>query len=258
MRILIVNDDGINAPGLRVAEDIAAELAGSEGEVWVVAPETERSGASHCISYTAPMRVTQLGERRFCIEGNPADCAIAGVIKLLPERPDLVLSGVNRGHNVAEDAVYSGTVAGAKEGAIQGVRSIALSQYFATGPGAPKDFFAAARAHGAEAVRKTLKLPFDRDVFYNVNFPPVAPAAVKGFALAPQGRRGGAFTVQETVAPNSRRYFWLAHSAVNMNAGPGADSTMCQQGWITATPMRPDLTDHDLLARAQASLEAAE
>lgn len=258
MRILIVNDDGINAPGLQVAEEIAAEIAGPDGEVWIVAPETERSGASHCISYTAPMRVTQLAERRFCIEGHPADCAIAGVTRLLPERPDLVLSGVNRGHNVAEDAVYSGTVAGAKEAAIQGVRSIALSQYFASGPGAPEDPFAAARAHGVDAVRKALSLPTALDVFYNVNFPPVAPEAVKGFKLAPQGRRGGAFSLQETIAPNRRRYFWIAHKPVNLDAGPGADSSLCEHGWITATPMRPDLTDYELLAQAQAALEDAQ
>ena len=258
MRILIVNDDGINAPGLVVAEEIAAEIAGPGGEVWVVAPETERSGASHCVSYTAPMRVTQLGERRFCIEGHPADCSIAGIAKLLPERPDLVLSGVNRGHNVAEDAVYSGTVAGAKEAAIQGVRAIALSQYFGSGPHAPKDAFAAARGRGVEAVRRVLALPFGQDVFYNVNFPPVAPGAVKGFTLAPQGRRGGAFMVQEALAPNQRRYFWLAHNAKNAEAAPNADSALCADGWITATPMRPDLTDHALLAAAQAALEAAE
>ncbi|WP_340108622.1 5'/3'-nucleotidase SurE [Pikeienuella sp. HZG-20] len=258
MRILVVNDDGINAPGLRVAEEIAAELAGPDGEVWVVAPETERSGAAHCVSYTAPMRVTQLGERRFCIDGYPADCAIAGIVKLLPDAPDLVLSGVNRGHNVAEDAVYSGTIAGAKEAAIQGVRAVALSQYFGTGPSAPKDPFAAARAHGAETVRKVLTLPVDVHVFYNVNFPPLAPADVKGFTLAAQGTRGGAFHVQETIAPNQRRYFWLARASGDAEPGLGVDFTLCANGWITATPMRPDLTDHAILAEARASLKATE
>ncbi|MFV0475143.1 MAG: 5'/3'-nucleotidase SurE [Pikeienuella sp.] len=258
MRILIVNDDGINAPGLKVAEEIAAGVAGPEGEIWVVAPEVERSGASHCVSYTSPMRVTQLGPRRFCIEGNPADCAIAGIVKLLPEAPDLLLSGVNRGHNVAEDAVYSGTIAAAKEGAIQGVRAIALSQYFDSGPGAPSDLFAAAREKGAETVRKVMSLPTGPDVFYNVNFPAVSPAGVRGFTLAPQGRRGGAFQVQETIAPNNRRYFWLAHGGRNQDAGPGADCTLCATGWITATPMQPDLTSHAVLAEAIAASEAAE
>lgn len=258
MRILIINDDGINGPGLKVAEAIAADVGGPGAEIWVVAPETERSGASHCVSYTAPMRVTELGERRFCIEGHPADCAIAGIVKIMPERPDLLLSGVNRGHNVAEDAVYSGTIAGAKEGAIQGVRSIALSQYFAQGPDAPEDLFAAARAHGADAVRKAMALPTGPDGFWNLNFPARPADGVKGFALAPQGRRGGAFRIEETMAPNRRTYYWLAHGGGNSEAGPEADCTLCAGGWITATPMRPDLTDYAVLADAQAALEAAE
>ena len=155
MRILIVNDDGINAPGLTVAEEIAAEVGGPNAEIWVVAPAVEKSGASHCVSYTTPMRVIEMGERRFAIEGYPADCAIAGVRDLMPNAPDLLLSGVNRGHNVAEDAVYSGTVAGAKEGSIQGIKSISLSQYFSAREG---DLFDAARVHGAEAVRRALAL----------------------------------------------------------------------------------------------------
>lgn len=258
MRILIVNDDGVNAPGLAVAEAIAEEIAGPEGEVWVVAPETERSGASHCVSYTSPMRVTRIGERRYGIDGYPADCAIAGIVSILPEKPDLVISGVNRGHNVAEDAVYSGTVAGAKEAAIQGVRAVSLSQYFAAGPDAPEDLFAAARAHGAEAVRRALALPWRDDIFYNINFPALAPDAVKGFRLAPQGRRGGAFRVEDYTSPNNRRYLWLTHGGRNLVADDGADSTLCARGWITVTPMRPDLTDYDLLAEAEAALEAAE
>lgn len=258
MRILIVNDDGINAPGLAVAEEIAAELAGPDGEIWVVAPETERSGASHCISYTTPMRVTRLGERRFCIEGHPADCAIAGIVKILPERPDLVLSGVNLGHNVAEDAVYSGTIAGAKEAAIQGVRAVALSQYYSSGRDRPQDFFGASRAHGLAAVRKALEMPWGPDVFYNINFPPLPADQVKGVRLAPQGRRGSAFRLDEANATNGRRYYWLAHGGGNINAAPEADCALCANGWVTMTPMRPDLTDHALLAEARAKFEATE
>ena len=150
MRILIVNDDGVNGPGLAVAEEIAAEVAGPDGEIWVVAPETERSGASHCISYVEPMRILEIGERRYAIAGHPADCSIAAIGALMPQAPDLVLSGVNRGHNIAEDAVYSGTVAGAKEAALQGVKAISLSQYFSTLPHAPADMWAPARTHGAD------------------------------------------------------------------------------------------------------------
>ena len=258
MRILIVNDDGVNAPGLTVAEEIAAKVAGEDGEIWVVAPESERSGASHCVSYTTPMRVTQLGERRFGIDGYPADCVIAGVEAILPEPPDLILSGVNRGHNVAEDAVYSGTIAGAKEGAIHGVRSIALSQYFSSGPEAPDDLFETARHFGAGAVQQALDMPWGEDVFYNINFPAVSASATKGGCLAPQGRRGGAFRTVDYTSPNNRRYLWLTHAGRNPNAGPEADSTLCADGWITFTPMRPDLTDHALLQKALASVEAAE
>lgn len=256
MRILIVNDDGINAPGLTVAEEIAAEVGGATAEIWVVAPAVEKSGASHCVSYTTPMRVIEMGERRFAIEGYPADCAIAGICDLMPERPDLLLSGVNRGHNVAEDAVYSGTVAGAKEGSIQGVRSVSLSQYFAARDG---DLFDAARVHGAEAVRKALALPWKADTFYNINFPPCVASETKGFKLAPQGTRGGAFRVEAQVSPNNRKYLWLAHSGGNMgDAGPDADCALCAEGWVVMTPMRPDLTDHALLADARAAFEAAE
>lgn len=256
MRILIINDDGINAPGLKVAEEIAADVAGPSGEVWVVAPETERSGASHCVSYTTPMRVTQLGERRFCIEGHPADCAVAGITKLLPAAPDLVISGVNRGHNVAEDAVYSGTIAGAKEAALQGVRAVALSQYFARGAGAPKDPFASARAFGAESVRKAVSLPQGPDLFYNINFPPVEAEAVKGLRAAPQGRRGVTFRLEEANAPNMRRYFWLAHGGAPQEVQEDADYALCADGWVTFTPMRPDLTDHKVLSEISAGFGA--
>lgn len=260
MRILIVNDDGINGPGLAVAEEIAAEVAGPDGEVWVVAPETERSGASHCISYVEPMRVTQLGPRRFHIAGNPADCAIAGICKIMTSRPDLVLSGVNRGHNVAEDAVYSGTVAGAKEAALQGIRAISMSQYYADHPDAPKDDpFAPARVSGADAVRQVLALPWRPDLFYNVNFPAKRPELMKGLKLAAQGRRvGGAFQVEAMTSPTRRDYFWLSHAGGNHSANPDSDAALCFDGWTTVTPMRPDLTDYEFLADASAALEAAQ
>ena len=259
MRILIVNDDGVNGPGLAVAQQIAAEVAGPDGEIWVVAPETERSGASHCISYVEPMRILEIGERRYAIAGHPADCSIAAIGALMPQAPDLVLSGVNRGHNIAEDAVYSGTVAGAKEAALQGVKAISLSQYFSALPHAPADMWAPARTHGADIVRRVLAMPWEADVFYNVNFPAYEPDAVKGVAIAPQGRRPGrAFSVKDTTAPSGRRFMWLAHAGGNAEAPTGSDAAMCADGYISVTPMRPDLTDYDLLARAQAALEAAE
>jgi 5'-nucleotidase len=255
MRILVTNDDGVTAPGLAVAEAIARELAGPEGEVWVVAPEMERSGVSHCISYTRPMRLVELGPRRYAVEGNPADCVIVGLHHLLPETPpDLILSGVNAGHNVAEDTAYSGTVGGAMEGALQGVRAVSLSQFYTSRAHAPDEMFAPARRFGAEAVRRALAAPWGPDVFYNINFPAYAPEKVKGFTLAPQGRRqGGVFDCIETLSPSGRRFFWLRHRTANASAAPGSDAAMGAEGWITVTPMRPDLTARDLIDGASAA-----
>ena len=256
MRILITNDDGITAPGLKVAEAIAHEIAGEDGEVWVVAPEMERSGTSHCISYTKPMRLVQLEERRFAVEGNPADCVIVGIHHVLREfAPDLIISGVNSGHNVAEDAVYSGTIGGAMEGALQGIRSIALSQFYSRADHAPAERFDPARAFGVEAVRRVLACPWESDVFYNINFPAYTPDRVQGFAAAPQGRRSaGIFNCVEQLSPSGRQYFWLAHRTANESAGPGSDAAMGAEGWITVTPMRPELTERDMMSAVRSAL----
>ncbi|MEO0361780.1 MAG: 5'/3'-nucleotidase SurE, partial [Pseudomonadota bacterium] len=171
--------------------------------------------------------------------------------------PDLVISGVNRGHNIAEDAVYSGTVAGAKEAAMQGVKAVAFSQYYSAEPEAPEDAFAPSRALGAETVRRLLAMPWRSDLFYNVNFPARRPEAVEGFAVAPQGRRiGGAFRIEAARSPTHRDYLWLAHAGGNKRAAPGSDATLCADGWITVTPMRPDLTDEAMMEEARAALAA--
>ncbi len=153
MRILITNDDGINAPGLAVLQKIAEEVAGPDGEVWTVAPAFEQSGVSHCISYTHPTMIAQMDERRFAAEGSPADCVLAGVHDVMKDnRPDLILSGVNRGNNSAENALYSGTLGGAMEGALQGIQSMALSQYIGPKTLGADDPFEASGKFGAEVV----------------------------------------------------------------------------------------------------------
>ncbi len=259
MRILITNDDGITAPGLAVAEEIAADLAGPDGEVWVVAPAFEQSGVSHCISYVRPMRLERLGERRFAVEGSPADCVLAGLNDVLKDAPpDLVLSGVNRGHNVAEDTLYSGTVGGAMEGALNRVRSIAMSQYFTPDSLNSDDPFAAARAHGAPLVRKLLaNAPWHDQhygVFYNINFPGVPAGGIKGVRATVQGARGAStFGIEPQTAPNGRRFLWITHGRGNAETAPGTDSRECHDGHVTVTPLRADLTAHEMvepLARA--------
>ncbi len=254
MRILVTNDDGIGAPGLKVAEAIAAELAGPDGGVWVVAPAFEQSGVAHCVSYVRPMRLEQIGERRFAVEGSPADCVLAGLHEVMKDAaPDLVLSGVNRGHNVAEDTLYSGTVGGAMEAALNRVRAVAMSQYFGPRNAREPEPFAAAAAHGAGVLRRLMAdsawpaAPYG--VFYNVNFPPVPAAEVRGMRATFQGyRRTPTFGVLPHVAPNGRTYLWLTHAHGNAETAEGSDSRESHEGYVTVTPLNADLTAHDLIA----------
>ena len=259
MRILVTNDDGITAPGLALAEEIAAEIAGPDGEVWVVAPDIERSGVSHAISYTSPMRITRLGERRYSVDGFPADCILVGLGVILKDTPpDLVLAGVNRGHNVAEDVVYSGTAGAAMEGGLNGVRSIALSQFYSSAPGGPDDLWDPARAWGVKAVRAVLEMPFAGKSFYSVNFPAAKPEAIRGMTVCPQGIRAEAtFEIVPYTAPNGREFLFTRHNTANASAPEGTDARLGLEGWVTITPLRPQLTARDLLEGARAALGTA-
>ncbi|MBI6630145.1 5'/3'-nucleotidase SurE [Pontibaca salina] len=253
MRILITNDDGINAPGLEIMAAIAAELAGAAGEVWTVAPAFEQSGVAHSISYTRPMMIAKMGERRYAAEGSPADCVMAGLHDVMKDaRPDVVLSGVNRGNNSAENALYSGTLGAAMEAALQGVPAIALSQYYG-----PRNFgmdnpFEAAAQHGADVLRRILSadpvLEGAYGLFYNVNFPPVPAAEVKGIRVARQGaRRGTHYGVEPHSSPSGRRFLWIKGGNQQQPSAPGSDAAVNLEGYVSVTPMRADLTAHDAL-----------
>ena len=253
MRILITNDDGINAPGLRVLHAIAEEIAGPAGEVWTVAPAFEQSGVGHCISYTHPMMIARLGDRSYAAEGSPADCVLAALYDVLQgAKPDLVLSGVNRGNNSGENAVYSGTLGGAMEGALQRVPSVALSQFFGPGNSTLADPFEAAARHGAAVVKALL----DRGlwggdgyhVFYNINFPARPAAEVKGIRVVRQGLRPDGFKVEAQDSPSGRRFLWVRGVAQAVDTGPGTDVSANLAGYVSVTPMRADLTAHDLMA----------
>lgn len=254
MRILITNDDGINAPGLRVMEEIAAAVAGPDGEVWTVAPAFEQSGVGHCISYSRPMLLAELGPRRFAAEGTPADCVLAAIGEAMPGRPDLVLSGVNRGNNAGENTLYSGTVGAAMEAALQEIPAIALSQYIGPEIAAADDLFQAARVYGAEIVRKLVDAaPWDHDadyrLFYNVNFPPVPAAQVRGTVATWQGwRREAFFSTERAEAPSGRRYLWVKGGPQHELSAPGSDVRAALDGYISVTPLRCDLTARDRLA----------
>lgn len=260
MRILITNDDGINAPGLEVLQEIAASIAGPGGEVWTVAPAFEQSGVGHCISYSRPMMIAKLGLRRYAAEGSPADCVLAAIYDVLEgAKPDLVLSGVNRGNNAAENVLYSGTIGGAMEAALQGIPAIALSQFMGHETSELADPFEAARRHGADVVRALLDRGIwtggDYRSFYNVNFPPVAAQNVKGTRVAAQGfRRDTSFSVEPAHSPTGRRFLWIKGGPQHTPTLPGTDAAVNLEGYIAITPMRADLTAHDLLADLGAAL----
>ncbi len=253
MRILITNDDGINAPGLAVLEHIAMDVAGPDGEVWVVAPSIEQSGVGHCINYTRPTLITELATRRYAVEGSPADCVLIGLHEVMTDaKPDIILSGVNRGNNAGENTLYSGTIGACIEAALQGYNAIALSQFYGPDNVNADDPFEAAAVHGAPLVKRLLEDGLWTEeayrIFYNVNFPPCLAADVKGHRVVSQGYRPNTrFGTQGFTAPNRRRYTWITGGNQQDHTGEGTDVTANIEGYTSVTPMRVDLTAHDVL-----------
>ncbi|MFE1602690.1 5'/3'-nucleotidase SurE [Methylobacterium sp. ID0610] len=247
MRILVTNDDGIHAPGLKVLEEIARELS---DDVWVVAPETDQSGVSHSLSLNDPLRLRRVEDNRYAVKGTPSDCVIMGIRHILKDHgPDLVLSGVNRGQNVAEDVTYSGTVAGAMEGTILGVRSIALSQAYGAGGRANVKWHTAAH-HGARTVRRILEAGIEPGILVNVNFPDCEPEAVEGIAVVTQGMRNQQLlAIDERLDGRGNPYFWLAFAKARFEPGHGTDLKAIAENRISVTPLRLDLTDEPTLTR---------
>lgn len=252
MRVLITNDDGIHAPGLRVLERIARQVA---AEVWIVAPETEQSGASHSLTLADPLRLRKVADRHFAVKGTPTDCVLMAVKKILPEPPDLVLSGVNRGQNIAEDVTYSGTIAAAMEGTAIGIPSIALSQAYGFGHTSHVRW-ATAQAHGPAIVRKLAEADWGAGVLINVNFPDVEPDDIAGVAVTDQGNRDqGLLVIDERVDARNQRYYWLGFERRRSDPAGGTDLRAVYDGYISVTPLHMDLTHHatkDLLRNALA------
>ncbi len=254
MRILITNDDGINAPGLKILEQIAAKIAGPKGEVWIVAPAFEQSGVGHCISFTHPMMIAKLADRRYAAEGSPADCVLAGLYDVMVDTPpDLVLSGVNRGNNSAENTLYSGTIGAAMEAALHGLPAIALSQFFGPANASLDNPFEASADNAADIIRKILasEKPDGADyrLFYNVNFPPCPAANVKGSKVVRQGfRRDCAFGVEPHLSPSGKKFLWIKGGPQHTPTEPGTDAHANLDNYISVTPMRADLTAFDTLS----------
>ncbi|MBC6443661.1 MAG: 5'/3'-nucleotidase SurE [Rhodobacteraceae bacterium] len=251
MRILITNDDGIRAEGLQVLRRLAADIAGPDN-VWTVAPANEVSGVAHCISFSHPMRIEQISKRDFAVSGSPADCILATLFDVMPHAwPDLVLSGVNRGNNSAENTLYSGTVGAVMEAALHGVKGIALSQFYGPENRGLANPFEAAEIHGAAVIRRLLDAAPWHDglyeVFYNVNFPPVPAAEVAGIRAVRQGfRPRGGFSASAQQR-GMRRFLWVEGSPQDVPSAPGSDAYANLQGFVSITPMCADLTADDTL-----------
>jgi 5'-nucleotidase len=252
MRILVTNDDGVHARGLEVLEEIARKIS---DDIWVVAPETDQSGVSHSLTLNDPLRLREIGPRRFAVKGTPTDCVIIGTRYIIAGRkPDLVLSGVNRGRNAAEDVTYSGTVAGAIEGTVLGIPSFALSQ--ATTGRENDPHWATALAFGPELIRRVLADGMPRDVFVNINFPDCPPEAVKGVAVASQGKRDQELLrIEPRIDGRGNPYYWIAYERV---APPkhrdGTDLSALADNRIAVTPLRLDMTDDPFMTRLAAIL----
>jgi 5'-nucleotidase len=247
MRILITNDDGIHAHGIKVLEQIALQLS---DDVTVVAPEMDQSGVAHSLSLNDPLRLREISPRHFAVKGTPTDCVIMGVHRIMADRkPDLVLSGVNVGHNMAEDVIYSGTVAGAMEGTILGITSIALSQGYAPGGKNAIDW-SAAETHAPKVIRDILALDVPRDVLVNVNFPARPAAEIGGVSVTVQGRRDANLAgLEERFDGRGNPYYWIRYGRTRSMPPHGTDLEAIANGRISVTPLRIDLTDEPTLTR---------
>lgn len=247
MRILVTNDDGIHAPGLAALERIAAELG---EEVWVIAPETDQSGVSHSLSLNDPLRLRRIEERRYAVKGTPTDCVIMAIRHVMKDaRPDLVLSGVNRGQNVAEDVTYSGTIAAAMEGTLLGVPSLALSQAYGLG-GRDRARFDCAEAHAARVIRTLLAEGIPPGILVNINFPNCGPDEVAGVAVCVQGRRDQELlAIEPRLDGRGNPYYWIAFARGEHARHPGTDLAALAEQRIAVTPLRLDLTDRPTLTR---------
>jgi 5'-nucleotidase len=249
MRILVTNDDGIHAPGLAVLERIAQSLS---DDVYVVAPEQDQSGVAHSLSLNDPLRLRKISPRHFAVKGTPTDCIIMGVRSLLlGNPPDLVLSGVNRGQNIAEDVSYSGTIAGAMEGTFLGIPSIALSQAYGHHEGDPdRMYWDCAETHAAGLIRRILDVGIAPNIFININFPDCPADQIAGTVVTTQGRRDAqTMKIDPRYDGRGNPYYWIAFERFTSAVGAGTDLEALRGNSISVTPLRIDMTDEASIAR---------
>ncbi len=251
MRILVTNDDGYHAPGFAVLEAIAAQLS---DDIWVCAPADEQSGAGHSLTLSHPLRLREHGPKRFSVTGTPTDAVMMALGVIMKDlKPDLILSGVNRGANLGDDVTYSGTVSAAMEGALAGIRSIALSQIYAREGMGDTVPFAVAQAWGVDVLRPLIDMDFAPRTLININFPALAPDAVRGVRVVRQGFHDyGRGSIVRGTDPRGYPYYWFGLHGMEHTPGHETDLEAIADGFISVTPLQVDLTHCASLDRLSA------
>lgn len=250
-RILVTNDDGLDAPGIHLLEKIARGLT---DDVWVIAPDLEKSGASHSISIHHPIRLLQRDERHFAVIGTPTDCVLMACYELMRDRrPDVVLSGINNGANLAEDVSYSGTIAAAMEGTFLGIRSVALSVVRALTGHA--DWVGAAH-YGPDLLARLLATTdWPAMSFVNVNFPDAPVERISGIRVTRQGQRPpGAFSIDARIDARNVPYYWVKLTYPEGEKQPDTDLHAVHEKAISVTPIQLDFTNYEWQSRLTALL----
>jgi len=242
VRILVSNDDGYFAPGIT----LLAEALRSLGDVTVVAPERDRSGASNSLTLDRPLIVRRAPNGYYSVNGTPTDCVHLAVTGLLDFTPDVIVSGVNLGANMGDDTIYSGTVAAAVEGYLLGIPSLAVSLASKAG-----EHFDSAIGVALEMVQRLARAPFGEPVLLNVNVPDIAPERLGGFEVTRLGKRHKAEPVIKLDTPRGESAYWIGPAGAAADAGPGTDFHAVDAGRVSLTPLRMDLTHSAQLARAR-------
>lgn len=241
-RILISNDDGIDAPGIKVLERIARSIS---KDVWVVAPEHEQSAASHSLTIRRPLRVRQVSRRRFAVDGTPTDAVLLGLNHVMKgKRPHLMLAGINRGANLGEDVTYSGTVAAAMEATILGVPAMSFSQFLT--PDHPVRW-STAEHWAPDIIRRATAVGWGRNVLINVNFPDLPHDKVLGIEVTRQGKRKIGDQISERLDPRGQPYIWIGAQRAEDRSTPGTDIEAVCRGAVAVTPLCVDLTDRETM-----------
>lgn len=233
--ILVTNDDGVYAPGVRALHEAVSPL----GQAIIVAPDRDNSAVSHSLTMNRPLKVTQLEESIYTVDGTPTDCVTIATNKILPRKPDLLVSGINPGPNLGDDISYSGTVSAAIEGTMYGIPSLA----FSLGGTHPFNFeVAAAVAWKLASMALNMHLP--PKSLLNINIPPLSSGEIPGIRFTRQGRRRYKDAIQETPDPWGRKHYWIGGGTVHWSGGDNTDEQAIRQGYISVTPIQLDLTNH--------------